>query len=91
MPKATYLLPLHLPVKKKVALRNLSLGVSRGETLGLLGHNGAGKTTTMRMVTAEEVPTAGRVVVGGKEVVSNASEGLRSLGYCPQVGGNLSN
>ena len=71
--------------KKKVAVRNLTLGVSRGETLGLLGHNGAGKTTTLRAVTAEEAPTAGRVIVGGKEVASNASEGLSALGYCPQV------
>ncbi len=58
-------------------MRNLSFGVSSGETFGLLGHNGAGKTTTMRVITAEETPTAGRVRVGGQDVTSNASEGLK--------------
>ncbi len=66
-------------------MRNLSFGVSPGETFGLLGHNGAGKTTTMRIVTAEEAPMSGRVRVGGVDVASNASPGLSTLGYCPQV------
>ena len=68
----------------KVAVRNLSLKVSAGEVLGLLGHNGAGKTTTMRMVIQEEGATKGRVKIGNEEIVSNQAEAFQQLGYCPQ-------
>lgn len=68
----------------KVAVRNLSLHVSAGEVVGLLGHNGAGKTTTMRMVIQEEGVTSGRVRIGEEEVVSNQAQAFQQLGYCPQ-------
>lgn len=45
-----------------MAVKSLSLAVDAGEVFGLLGHNGAGKTTTMRIITAEEAPTRGRVI-----------------------------
>ena len=67
-----------------MAVRNLSLKVSAGEVMGLLGHNGAGKTTTMRMVIQEEGATSGRVKIGNEEVVSNQAEAFQQLGYCPQ-------
>lgn len=44
-----------------MAIKSLSLAVDAGEVFGLLGHNGAGKTTTMKIITAEEAPTRGRV------------------------------
>ena len=45
----------------KVAVRNLSFGVNRGEVFGLLGPNGAGKTTALSMMTAEVHPNKGKV------------------------------
>lgn len=71
--------------KIKVAVRNLSMGVEEGEVFGLLGHNGAGKTTTMRIITAEEAPTCGKVRIDTHDINSNMSEGFELLGYCPQV------
>lgn len=44
-----------------MALKSLSLEVKKGQVFGLLGPNGAGKTTTLRIMTAEESPTKGRV------------------------------
>jgi len=70
--------------KTKVAVRNLALSVKAGEVFGLLGHNGAGKTTTMRIITAEEAASAGRVRIGSKEIVSSQSDAFGDLGYCPQ-------
>ena len=45
----------------KVAVKSVSLAVDAGEVFGLLGHNGAGKTTTMKIITAEEAATKGKV------------------------------
>ncbi|KAE9305264.1 hypothetical protein PF008_g21763 [Phytophthora fragariae] len=41
----------------KVAVRDLSFGLKRGECFGFLGINGAGKTTTMKMLTGDVAPT----------------------------------
>lgn len=47
--------------KEFVALKSVSLEVKNGEVFGLLGPNGAGKTTSLRIITAEESPTKGKV------------------------------
>ena len=38
-------------VSKKVAVKDISLNMYRGQITALLGHNGAGKTTTMSILT----------------------------------------
>ncbi len=43
------------------ALKDVSLGVAQGETVGLVGESGSGKTTLMRMLLAIEEPTTGVV------------------------------
>jgi spermidine/putrescine transport system ATP-binding protein len=50
------------------AVKELSLGVERGEFFTLLGPSGCGKTTTLRMIAGFEEPTAGRVLLDGKDV-----------------------
>jgi ABC-type polysaccharide/polyol phosphate transport system ATPase subunit len=47
------------------ALRDVSFGVQRGETVGLIGHNGAGKTTLLKLINGLIKPTAGRICVHG--------------------------
>uniref|UniRef100_A0A8C0LHU9 ATP binding cassette subfamily A member 9 n=1 Tax=Canis lupus dingo TaxID=286419 RepID=A0A8C0LHU9_CANLU len=66
--------------KKKVAIRNVSFCVKKGEVIGLLGHNGAGKSTTIKMITGDTNPTAGQVILKG----NSEGDSLRFLGYCPQ-------
>ncbi|XP_019397888.1 PREDICTED: ATP-binding cassette sub-family A member 10-like [Crocodylus porosus] len=72
--------------KKKVATKNVSFCVRRGEVLGLLGPNGAGKSTTINMITGETVLSAGQVLAKGKDAVGSQLEarGPGFLGYCPQ-------
>jgi len=53
-----------------LAVDRLDLEVGYGEFFGLLGPNGAGKTTTIGMLTTRVVPTAGRAVVAGVDVVA---------------------
>lgn len=47
------------------ALKRVSLGIEDGEFVLVNGHSGAGKSTIVRLLTAEDVPTSGEVVVDG--------------------------
>ena len=51
-----------------VAVRDLSLDVTRGEILCLLGPSGCGKTTTLRMVAGFVTPTAGEIRLQGQAI-----------------------
>ncbi|MCP5524558.1 MAG: ATP-binding cassette domain-containing protein [Verrucomicrobiales bacterium] len=68
----------------KRAVDGISFTVERGEVLGFLGPNGAGKSTTMRMVTGFIPPTAGRISVGGHDVVDQPIAAKRLIGYLPE-------
>ena len=68
----------------KRAVDGVSFTVERGEVLGFLGPNGAGKSTTMRMITGVMPPTAGRVSVGGHDVVQSPLAAKRLIGYLPE-------
>ncbi|MEI6296409.1 MAG: ATP-binding cassette domain-containing protein [bacterium] len=46
---------------KTIALDNICFEVGRGEFVTIVGHSGAGKTTILKMITAEENPSAGKV------------------------------
>lgn len=67
------------------AVTDLSFSVARGEILGLVGLNGAGKTTTLRSICGILTPTAGRILVGGFDVVKQPVEAKRRLAYVPDT------
>lgn len=48
------------------ALRNISLEIRKGESLGIIGHNGAGKSTLLKVIAGVIKPIEGRVNVQGK-------------------------
>jgi ABC-type polysaccharide/polyol phosphate transport system ATPase subunit len=48
------------------ALHDVSLGVARGEAVGLIGRNGSGKTTLLRLIAGIIRPTSGTVRAGGR-------------------------
>lgn len=50
------------------ALRNVSLQVPQGKIFGVVGASGAGKSTLIRCVNLLERPTAGQVLVGGRDL-----------------------
>ncbi|TIV68863.1 MAG: ATP-binding cassette domain-containing protein, partial [Mesorhizobium sp.] len=50
------------------AVRGVSFGVERGETLALVGANGAGKTTLLRAIAGAHQAASGRVVFDGAEL-----------------------
>ena len=52
-----------------VAVDGISLEIPAGSFFALLGPSGCGKTTTLRMIGGFEEPTAGRIELGGRDVV----------------------
>ena len=66
------------------AVDHITLQVGRGEIFGFLGANGAGKTTAMRMLCGLSYPTAGSGTVAGFDIVSQAEEIKRHIGYMSQ-------
>jgi ABC-2 type transport system ATP-binding protein len=68
----------------KLAVNDLSFSVERGEVLGFLGPNGAGKSTTMRMLTGFIPPSAGKISVGGFDMVENPIPAKQLIGYLPE-------
>jgi ABC-2 type transport system ATP-binding protein len=67
------------------AVDELDLSVGRGEIFGLLGPNGAGKTTTAGMLTTRVIPTSGKALVGGIDVVAHPVAAKQVIGVVPQT------
>ena len=53
-----------------VAVNDLDLKIPAGEFFALLGPSGCGKTTTLRMIAGLESPSAGKILLGGKDVTN---------------------
>ena len=65
------------------ALRGVSLAVSPGEILGLIGPDGAGKTTLFRILTTLILPDEGNASICGLDVVKDYREIRTRVGYMP--------
>jgi heme ABC exporter ATP-binding subunit CcmA len=65
----------------KPVLRGVTLDVSAGERVALLGANGAGKTTLLRILAMLGRPTAGTVCLNGLDSERNAQQVRRLVGF----------
>jgi len=78
-----------------VALRGLDLKVKLGELMAIVGASGSGKTTLLNILGGLDIPTAGKVIVGERNLLKMSSRDLvtyrrRDVGFVwQQVGGNL--
>lgn len=64
-----------------VALDGISFEAKAGQIFGLLGPNGAGKTTTLRILSTMIRPTGGSARVAGFDVLTQAEQVRRSIGF----------
>lgn len=62
-----------------LAVQNVSLKVQSGDVYGLIGESGSGKSTLMRLVTALEQPSSGKIMVGSTLLNKIKPAALRNL------------
>lgn len=62
------------------AVRGVSFDIAEGTVFGFLGPNGAGKTTTIKVLATLLLPTSGRVMLNGFDVVAQPNAVRKSIG-----------
>lgn len=73
------------PGTNQKALDGISISVGKGEFVGIVGQNGAGKTTLVKNIVSLLKPTAGQVIVGGKDLADESVEDVaRTVGLALQ-------
>ena len=68
-------------ITEVMAVEDISFDIKAGELFGLLGPNGAGKTTTVKMLATLLIPTKGTATVMGFDVVKDAQEVRKRIGF----------
>ena len=68
----------------RAVVHDLSLELSAGTVLGLLGVNGAGKSTSLRMIAGVLAPDSGRVMLNGVDLAAQPGLARREIGYLPE-------
>jgi ABC transport system ATP-binding/permease protein len=58
----------------KPLFESVSFGLDESDKVGVIGANGSGKSTLLRVITGEELPDTGRVVIAGEKIVAYLSQ-----------------
>jgi ATP-binding cassette subfamily F protein uup len=58
----------------KPLFESVSFGLDESDKVGVIGANGSGKSTLLRVITGEEPPDTGRVVIAGEKIVACLSQ-----------------
>jgi ATP-binding cassette subfamily C protein len=66
------------------ALKNLTVTIRKGESVGFVGASAAGKTTLLHILLGLLQPSSGRILVDGTDVRQNLGSWQRRIGFIPQ-------
>ena len=71
---------------KVQAVRSLSIEVTKGELVTLIGANGAGKTTTLKAISGLIKPAGGRILLEGRDIAGMSPRDILEMGiaHCPE-------
>lgn len=70
---------------KETIIRDISLDISQGDFIGIIGPNGSGKTTLLRLMTKILIPQKGSIIFKGKNISSmDLKEFARYAAFVPQ-------
>src|SRR5580698_6431617 len=70
---------LHKSFGNQSVLNGISLGVSRGETLAVLGRSGTGKSVSLRLIIGLEKPDSGSVRIDGQDIAGLALDQMGEI------------
>ena len=66
-------------------MKEISLTINKGQSIGLIGKSGSGKTTLVDVLLGLFIPQSGNIKVDGISVYSNLRSWQDKLGYVPQT------
>jgi ABC-type bacteriocin/lantibiotic exporter with double-glycine peptidase domain len=72
------------PTAKQPALRNISLIIKAGQSVGIIGVSGAGKTTILDVLLGLLEPSTGEVLFNGRALSATRSDLMKNIAYLPQ-------
>jgi ATP-binding cassette, subfamily B, bacterial PglK len=72
------------PNSAKTSLKEISLTIKKGQSIGLVGKSGAGKTTLVDVILGLLIPQEGDILVDGQSVYQNIRDWQDLIGYVPQ-------
>lgn len=72
--------------RRKALLENISFDIREGQFTAIIGASGCGKSTLIRTLAGEQVPSSGKVFLGGHSVQELKEHFPLAIGFLPQFG-----
>ena len=73
------------PNSEKIAIRNISLKLKKGESIAFVGSTGCGKSTLVNCILGLLTPQSGSITINGHDIQANLKGWRNYLGYIPQT------
>lgn len=73
------------PDTENSALKNISIKIMKGESVGIIGSSGSGKSTLIDVILGLLTPDHGKVMLDGKNIQQNIRQWQDHIGYVPQA------